>query len=59
MGRSEEIALMREIIGLAERKSAHLDVSPVHSLIGRCASSDRFERERTPMIAAGSTPRIA
>ena len=61
MDRQTEVALIKEIIGLAEQKSTHLDVTIAHSPITRYASPDRFEREhamilrRKPVIAAQSS----
>ncbi|WP_164658069.1 aromatic ring-hydroxylating dioxygenase subunit alpha [Tropicibacter sp. Alg240-R139] len=60
MDRSEEIRLIREIIGLAEQKSAYLDETISHSPISRYSSPDRFAREeaalfrRQPVVAAHS-----
>ena len=61
MQREEEIGLIREIIGLAEQKSAYLDDAVAHSPISRYHSPERFERERAmifrrkPVIAAQSS----
>ena len=61
MQRKEEIGLIREIIGLAEQKSAYLDDAVAHSPISRYHSPERFERERAlifrrkPVIAAQSS----
>ncbi|MEL6980416.1 MAG: SRPBCC family protein [Pseudomonadota bacterium] len=61
MERSEEIGLIKEIIGLAEQKSAYLDAEIAHSPISRYASPERFERElatvfrRKPVVAAHSS----
>ena len=61
MDRQTEIGLIKEIIGLAEQKSAYLDQSVAHSPISRYASPERFEREqamifrRRPVVAAHST----
>lgn len=61
MERSEEIALIREIIGLAEQKMAYLDDSISHSPISRYSSAERFAREeaalfrRKPVVAAHSS----
>lgn len=61
MDRTEEITLMKEIIGLAEQKSAYLDDTIAHSPISRYHSPERFERERaaifrrTPIVAAQSS----
>ena len=61
MDRAEEITLMKEIIGLAEQKSAYLDDTIAHSPISRYHSPERFERERaaifrrTPIVAAQSS----
>jgi phenylpropionate dioxygenase-like ring-hydroxylating dioxygenase large terminal subunit len=61
MDRTEEITLIKEIIGLAEQKSAYLDASISHSPISRYCSPDRFERERAmifrrkPTVAAHSS----
>lgn len=61
MQREEEIGLIKEIIGLADQKSAYLDATIGHSPIARYASPERFEREnamifcRKPVIAAHST----
>lgn len=60
MDRNTEISLIKEIIGLAEQKSAYLDTSVAHSPIARYSSPERFEREhamifrRQPVIAAHS-----
>ncbi|MEL6234978.1 MAG: SRPBCC family protein [Pseudomonadota bacterium] len=61
MDRQTEVALIREIIGLAEQKSAYLDDTIAHSPISRYASAERFERERAmifrrkPVIVAHSS----
>ncbi len=61
LDRQTEIALIKEIIGLAEQKSAHLDEAVAHSPISRYSSPERFERERAmilrrkPVIAAQSS----
>ncbi|MEL7462793.1 MAG: SRPBCC family protein [Pseudomonadota bacterium] len=61
MDRSTEIALIREIIGLAEQNAAYLDQTIAHSPIARYASPERFERERAmifhrkPVVAAHSS----
>lgn len=61
MDRQTELTLIREIIGLAEQKSAFLDPQVTHSPISRYASPERFERERAmifrrrPVIAAHSS----
>lgn len=61
MDRSTEISLIKEIIGLAEQKSAYLDQTIAHSPISRYASPERFERERAmifrrkPVVAAHSS----
>ena len=61
MDRQTEIALIKEIIGLAEQKSAHLDEAVAHSPISRYSSPERFERERAmilrrkPVITAHSS----
>lgn len=61
MDRAVEIELIKEIIGLAEQKSAYLDDAIAHSPISRYSSTERFERERAaifrrkPVIAAQST----
>jgi hypothetical protein len=57
MDRHTEIALIKEIIGLAEQKSAFLDPEIAHSPITRYASPERFERENAritskPLIVA-------
>ena len=58
MDRETEIGLIREIIGLADMKSAFLDRDVTHSPISRYASPERFEREmamifrRKPVVAA-------
>ena len=60
MDRTTEIGLIKEIIGLAEQKSAYLDDTIAHSPISRYASPERFERERgmlfrrKPVVAARS-----
>ena len=60
MKRQEELGLIREIIGLAEQKSAYLDDTIAHSPISRYSSPERFERERAmifrrkPIIVAQS-----
>ncbi|WP_170786447.1 aromatic ring-hydroxylating oxygenase subunit alpha [Ruegeria lacuscaerulensis] len=61
MDRQTEIELIKEIIGLADQKSAFLDDSIAHSPISRYSSSERFERERAmiftrrPVIVAQSS----
>lgn len=61
MERGEQISLIKEIIGLSERKSAFLDEAVAHSPIARYASPERFERERAaifrekPVVAAQSS----
>ncbi len=61
MDRQTEIALIKEIIGLADQNSAFLDDTIAHSPIARYASPERFERERAmifrrkPVIAAQSS----
>ena len=61
MERREELELIREIIGLAEQKSAYLDATIAHSPIRRYASAERFDRERAtvfsrrPIVAAQSS----
>ena len=61
MDRQTETTLIREIIGLADQKSPHLDPTIAHSPISRYASPERFEREtamifrRKPMVAAHSS----
>lgn len=61
MDRREEIELIKEIIGLAEQKTAYLDDAIAHSPISRYASPDRFAEERTmifhrkPVVAAHSS----
>ena len=61
MDRETELGLIREIIGLAEQKSAFLDAEIAHSPISRYSSPERFEREmalifrRRPVIAAHSS----
>lgn len=58
MDRAEELELIREVVGLADRKSPYLDAEIGHSPISRYASAERFERERAlifrrkPVIAA-------
>lgn len=58
MDRETEVGLIREIIGLADQKSAFLDREVTHSPISRYASPERFEREmamifrRKPVVAA-------
>ncbi len=60
MDRDEELELIREIVGLAERKSAYLDATVAHSPIRRYASAERFDQERAtiftrlPVVAARS-----
>jgi len=60
MERTEEVGLIKEIIGLAEQKSAYLDDTIAHSPISRYSSPERFEREREtifcrkPIVAAQS-----
>ena len=46
MDRKSEVTLIKEIIGLAEQKSAYLDDAIAHSPISRYSSLERFERER-------------
>ncbi|MEO3415647.1 SRPBCC family protein [Roseovarius sp. CAU 1744] len=61
MDRQTEITLIKEIIGLAQQKSAFLDDTIAHSPISRYSSPERFERERAmlfrrkPVIAAQSS----
>lgn len=61
MDRQTEITLIKEIIGLAEQKSAFLDDAITHSPISRYSSPERFERERAmifhrrPVIVAQSS----
>lgn len=61
MERQTELSLIKEIIGLADQKSAYLDDRVTHSPISRYSSPERFEREhamifrRKPVIAAHST----
>ncbi len=61
MDRQTETALIREIIGLAEVRSAYLDTGIAHSPIARYASPERWECERAmifrrkPVIAAQSS----
>ncbi|MFC3614186.1 aromatic ring-hydroxylating dioxygenase subunit alpha [Lutimaribacter marinistellae] len=61
MDRTEELGLIKEIIGLAEQKSAYLDDTIAHSPISRYSSAERFERERAtifrrkPIVAAHSS----
>ena len=61
MDRQTEIRLIKEIIGLANQKSAFLDETIAHSPIFRYTSPERFEREhamifrRKPMIVAQSS----
>ncbi len=50
MDRDEELGLIREIIGLAERKSAWLDADVAHSPISRYSSPERYERERAMIL---------
>ena len=58
MDRETEVGLIREIVGLADLKSAFLDREVSHSPISRYASPERFEREmamifrRKPVVAA-------
>lgn len=58
MHRTDELALMREIIGLSQQKLAFLDDAITHSPIERYASPERFHREhsailrRVPVVAA-------
>lgn len=61
MDRQTELGLIREIIGLAEQKSAFLDADVTHSPISRYSSPERFEREmamlfrRKPVVVAHSS----
>ena len=61
MERAEEIGLIKEIIGLAEQKSAYLDATIAHSPIERYTSAERFGREklavfkRLPLAVAHSS----
>ena len=61
MDRQEELTLIREVIGLAEQKSAYLDDAIAHSPISRYSSAERFARERAaifrrkPVVAARSS----
>lgn len=58
MDRETELSLIREVVGLAEQKSAYLDPTIAHSPISRYVSAERFEREqamifrRKPVVAA-------
>ena len=58
MDRETEVGLIREIVGLADQKTAFLDRDVTHSPISRYASPERFEREmamifrRKPVVAA-------
>ncbi len=61
MDRQTEIALIKEVIGLAEQKTTGMDDTIAHSPISRYASPERFEREMTrifkrkPMVVAHSS----
>ncbi|MEM8731285.1 MAG: SRPBCC family protein [Pseudomonadota bacterium] len=61
MDKQTEVTLIKEIIGLAEQKSAYLDDAITHSPIARYASPERFEREhammfrRRPVVVAHGT----
>ncbi len=61
MDRATELELIREIVGLAEQKSAFLDADISHSPIRRYASVEQFDRERAtiftrvPTVAAQSS----
>ncbi|WP_170560179.1 aromatic ring-hydroxylating oxygenase subunit alpha [Ruegeria atlantica] len=61
MDRQTEIEQIKEIIGLADQKSAFLDDTIAHSPISRYSSPERFERERAlifrrrPVIVAQSS----
>ena len=61
MDRATELNLIREIIGLAQQKSAFLDSEIAHSPISRYTSPERFEREkvlifkRKPTVVAQSS----
>ena len=50
MDRATEFELIREIIGLAEQKSAFLDADISHPPIRRYASAERFDRERATIF---------
>jgi phenylpropionate dioxygenase-like ring-hydroxylating dioxygenase large terminal subunit len=60
MDRSEEIALIKEVIGLAEQRSAYLDKTISHSPIERYCDPARFAAEtravfaRQPVVAGRS-----
>ncbi|MEL7091663.1 MAG: SRPBCC family protein [Pseudomonadota bacterium] len=61
MNRQTQVGLIKEVLGLAEQKSAFLDDSIAHSPISRYASPERFEREqamifrRKPVVVAQSS----
>ena len=61
MDRNTEIGLIKQVIGLADQKSAYLDPTIAHSPITRYISPDRFEREmsaifkRRPVVLAQSS----
>ena len=45
MDRQTEITLIKEIVGLAQKRTTHLDDRVAHSPISRYSSPERFERE--------------
>ena len=61
MDRQTEITLIKELIGLEDRKTTFLDDTIAHSPISRYTSPERFEREtamifrRKPMVVAHSS----
>lgn len=61
MHRNTEIALIKQVIGLATQKSAYLDPTIAHSPISRYTSPERFDREmslifrRRPVVLAQSS----
>ena len=50
MDRQTEVSLLREVIGLADQKSAYLDPEISHSPISRYMSPERYEREHTMLF---------
>ena len=50
MDRQTEISLIKEIIGLADQKSAYVEADIAHSPITRYSSPERFERERAMLF---------
>lgn len=56
MDRATEIRLIREILGLAARRSAFLDADTAPSPVARYASPERFDRERQALFRCSPLP---